>query len=279
MSEGRKIYNKLVIDMKSGEVVEEDSFIYFGDVALCDGEQSPYGEFFGEVDGGHKEGGEEGELAEGEEAAGDDAGGEVDELEEEGDLDAADPSALLKQIRSLQARIEELSELGPQNQQQQQQQQQEEYQEVDFIGSEDNLDDILGDPKKLNQTLNTAVQKSIEMVHKSIPKIVQNAVAQQQQMTKMAEEFYGENPELKDYKQFVGRVSEKIMSENPDWGMEKVMEETAKESRRRLQLRGKAQKTGKTSGPTRKSGSTRRAPGKPDPKQSEIDAMNKALAR
>lgn len=269
-----KVYTKVVIDMRTGEVVEEEYFDYSGEFALCDG----YPMF--EDDGG-------GEVGDGEEPSvddpsldGDDDGEPGDEGDDEGgdDLDGADPKVLVNQIRALKARIEELSELGVSSPQPQQQPAAQ-YEDVDFISGEDNLDDLLSDPKRLNQVLNSTVQKSIEMVQKSIPQLVQTAVVQQQQMVEMANSFYKENPELKDYKQFVGRVSEKLMSEHPDWGLEKVMEETSKEARRRLQLRQTAKKKDAATGPTRKKGSARRTPAKPDPKMAEIDAMNKALAK
>lgn len=37
MFEPRKIYNEIVIDMKTGKVIHEDSFMYSGPVALCEG--------------------------------------------------------------------------------------------------------------------------------------------------------------------------------------------------------------------------------------------------
>ncbi len=38
MAKTRRIYTKVVIDMKTGKTVSEDSFLYSGPLALCDGE-------------------------------------------------------------------------------------------------------------------------------------------------------------------------------------------------------------------------------------------------
>lgn len=37
MGQGRKIYNKLVIDIETGAILEEDSFVYSGPLARCEG--------------------------------------------------------------------------------------------------------------------------------------------------------------------------------------------------------------------------------------------------
>jgi len=87
----RKIYNKVVLDMKTGEVLEEDSFLYDGSMALCaDGDDWVPGADSGEGD-------------------------EDDEVEEEDNekvqAPAVDPNAIAEAInQNLQRGFETLAE-------------------------------------------------------------------------------------------------------------------------------------------------------------------------
>jgi hypothetical protein len=54
------------------------------------------------------------------------------------------------------------------------------------------------------------------------------------------DEFYTENKDLKSFKKAVAAVYEELASENPDWKLDKIFEETEKETRKRLELQKKA---------------------------------------
>jgi len=265
-----RVYNKVVIDMETEEILEEDSFWYSGPLALCqEGE--------GEGEGGEgEEGGED--LGEGEE--GEYSEGEEGEEGEEGDddLEGLTPKEMMEQIRNLQTQIAEISP-GKQEGQEASGEEGPSFQEIPVIQDDDSLDDALSSSEKFNNTLNQAFQQFGEQMMKSLPKVVQNMVAQQQAMQETARQFYTSNPDLAEYKSFVGKVSEKLSSDHPDWGMDKVLEETSKEARRRLNLKQQTQKTkGKNPGfPKKPSSGKRTTKTKPDPKQSQIDEMNKAL--
>jgi len=142
-------------------------------------------------------------------------------------------------VTQLQARLEELTEMsipkegetkeGPP-----------EYEDQKFLQSDDELDNVLNSSENLNKVLNSAVQTAIQHVYKGIPGVVKNNVAQQVQLQETVSEFYSNNPELKKHRTFVGKISERIISENSNWSMQKVLEETSKEARKRLKLKSKA---------------------------------------
>jgi len=271
MERGCKIYTKVTFDMSTGETLEEEFFKYAGALELC----APEG----------FEGGEGAEGAEGDSAEGfEEVGLEGEEGIEEGDYEEEDseeftPAELKAQLRDLQAKLVELESLqssaaskSPDSQPI--------FQDMPIVQDSDALDDILSSPDNFNSVMNTTLQGFGEQLMKAIPGIVQNAVVQQNSMQEMAKQFYTENSDLGGYKKFVSQVSEKLSSEHPDWGVEKLMDETAKEARMRLNLRKKTQKknTSKNPGlPKRQSGGTRGRRNTPNPKQSQIDEMNKAL--
>lgn len=222
--EGRKIYNMVRMDMDTGEVLEEDSYFYSGPLALCAEEEEDFEGF--EEDPEEPEEGEEEEVDEFEE-------GEEEEEEE-------DTSALKDQVTQLQARLEELTELSTPKDGEGGEEGPPEYEAQQFLQSDDELDNVLNSSENLNKVLNSAVQTAIQHVYKGMPGVIKNNVAQQVQLQETVSNFYANNEDLKKHRTFVGKVSERIMSENPNWSMQKVLDETAKESRKRLKLKSSA---------------------------------------
>jgi hypothetical protein len=260
---GRKIYNKVVIDMETDEVLEEDSFFYSGPLALCDGEED-----FSDFDG--NEGGEEGEP-EGEELEGE----ESEELGESEEEEAeADPTKLQQQVQQLQAQLEELTELSSSKDESTKQEGPPEYEPQQFVKSDDDLDGVLNSAEGLNNALNSAVQTAIQHVYKGMPGVIKNNVAQQIQLQETVSNFYSNNEDLKKHRGFVGKVSERIMSENPNWSMQKVLDETAKEARKRLGLKQKAEGKAKKKDP----GFAKGGKGGKKGKQSNLSGQEKQIA-
>lgn len=279
--QGRKIYNQIKIDMETGEVLEEDFYWYSGPLALCDGEGGEGDDAGGDAGDVGAEGGDPGDFDEG----GSDPGeyDEGDEGDEEGGEELT-PEQMKEQISNLQAQLAEINATLETSGNQDSQQNQEtnlQFEPPSLIDSDESLDDVLSSSEKFNNTITQGLQSLAEHIYKTIPQVVQQSVAQQQSMQEMARQFYTDNSDLAQYKSFVGKVSEKITSDHPDWGMDKVMEETAKEARRRLNLKQKTQnKKGFNDPgfPKKRSGKRlSKQASKPDPKQAEIDAMNKAL--
>lgn len=265
----RKIYTKIVIDMNTDEVLEEESYDYSGPLALCDGEAAEEGgedfEDFDEAEEPEEEEEEESEANE-------------DEEEEEGEEDV---TSMKQTIQQLQAKVEELSEMNQQSREESGEPDPFQYEDQTFIQSDDELDNVLNSSEGLNKLLNQANQMAIQHVQKAIPKVIQANVAQQIQLQETVSSFYSENDDLKPHRTFVGKVSERIMSEHPDWSMQKVLEETAKEARKRLKLKSKAESKTKKNPGFAKSRKTGKRPdsGKLKGREKEIADMLSATEK
>jgi len=266
--EGKKIYNKVVMDMETGEVLEEDSFIYSGPLALCDGaDEDDDDSGDDDFEGFDDEGVSDDDDADDSDDASDDSDDDAD--------DDDDTSALKDQVTQLQARLEELTEMTTtKDGEQSGEEGPPEYEAQQFIKSDDELDGILNSAEGFNNAMNSAVQTAIQHVYKGIPGVIKNNVAQQVQLQETVSDFYANNPELKKHRTFVGKVSERIMSENPNWSMQKVLEETSKEARKRLKLKQKADgKTKKDPGFTKSGKSGGKKSGK-----SKLSGQEKQVA-
>lgn len=128
------------------------------------------------------------------------------------------------------------------------------FEEVDFLGKELDLDDLIRDPNILNKILNKvykmgsdASRKFQETALKNIPDIVKSNIVVQATLKKKVDEFYESNKDLQSFKKVVSAVYEELASENPDWELSKTFSEVEKETRKRLELQ---KKTGATSAPT-----------------------------
>jgi hypothetical protein len=63
-------------------------------------------------------------------------------------------------------------------------------------------------------------------------------------VNKKVEDFYEQNQDLNGVREFVGAVATQVQGENPEWDIDKVFEETAKQARERLGLKAVAAKKG-----------------------------------
>jgi len=272
MKDGCKVYTRVVFDMDTGDTVAEDSFQYFGDLDYC----APYGS-----DGSDDGGGEGDNPLDSDDAEfeGDGDGDFEDDLDGDDDSDEFTPEELKSQLQELQAKLVELESLQASDTSNTPSSDPV-FQELSVVSDADGLDDVLSSPESFNSAINNTLKGFGEQVMKAIPGIVQNAVVQQNSMQEMAKQFYTDNADLGRYKKFVSQVSEKLSSDHPEWGMEKLMDETAQEARKRLNLRKKTQKKSNSNNPglpKRQSSRNRGRRNTPDPKQSQIAEMNKAL--
>lgn len=118
--------------------------------------------------------------------------------------------------------------------------------EVDFIGDDD-LSEILDSKESLNKLLNRVRFEALslgqrlgtETVLRSIPEIVKRNVETQVTIQRMRDEFFSRNEDLSPYKRVVAECFQEIAAANPDQPMEKLLGETEKLSRQRLQLHRK----------------------------------------
>ena len=165
------------------------------------------------------------------------------------------------------------------------------YKEIDFLGKEIDLDELTRDPDMLNKILNKVYKMGSdtsrafqETTLKNIPDIVKSNVVAQATLKKKVDEFYTDNKDLKPFRKVVAAVYEEVASENPDWELNKIFEETERETRKRLELHRKARATSAPSTdapkgprfPKTKSSRSRQKPNT-SPLLEDIDKMNEAL--
>ena len=159
----------------------------------------------------------------------------------------------------------------------------------EFIGEDEDIEDLIREPGKFNEMLNKVYQKAVtdtqktlgEGVLRSIPDIVRSSVDMIDRLRNMNTKFYTDNQDLSPFKKVVAAVFEEIASDNPDKEMEALLPMVADESRKRLELHKKAtDKVTRKSPrlPTRK-GRMTTTEDKPntDPLLNELQEMNKVL--
>ena len=166
----------------------------------------------------------------------------------------------------------------------------------DFIGDLD-ISDVINDPDKLNEVLNSVLKKGIEMARgiattgnettlKSIPDIVKSNLTLISNLKQASTKFYDDNKDLVQWKSAVASVFEEVASKNPDKSHIENLKTTGIEVRKRLKL--KAQAIDKDKDKDKDKNKPPKLPGnngnkrknqKPKTKGmvSEIDAMNKSI--
>lgn len=108
--------------------------------------------------------------------------------------------------------------------------------------SKEEFDEIFESPEKLVDLLNRVRESAVEQVLKSVPSLASNIVNQQMVLKGMVQDFYEANQDLRNVKPFVAVVANEIAARHPDWGVERVFQETAIETRKRLGLKAQALK-------------------------------------
>lgn len=110
-----------------------------------------------------------------------------------------------------------------------------------FLAEGESVDDILDDPKKFNEfamrIYSRAKEDARTEVLRSIPNVVIHQVQQQRVLNDAIEEFYKENEDLKPVRRTVGVVTNEVVSEHPDWALDKVLDEVAKKTRQVLGMK------------------------------------------
>jgi len=214
---------------ESEEQVEEDSAQESEDEDAEDDEQETQEESSGES-----------------EEASDEADGQEDKATELSEVEQ-----LKKDNEELRVQMEHLSgfaaQIPPKEVQANGEQTQEKVQQtppkqeaVKFV-TEETFDKMLTDADSMNTIItdvfNKASAKAVEDTYRKVPFLVQRLVQQQSTLNSMVTDFYETNKDLVPYKKFVGFVSNEIASEHPDWEYNKLLEETGKTVRKRINLR------------------------------------------
>ncbi len=160
-------------------------------------------------------------------------------------------------------------------------------QEHNFLEGID-MDDLLGDPARLNGVLqevyNKALQQAsriaLEHTYQTMPATVLHFSRQQYEMQKTIESFYAQNPELVERKTTVGSVANEIAAAHPEYTVEQLLDESAKQVRKMLGLKAQAV-TAKDLPTTRRAvtpGFAKQRSGNGRVKQEELSALEKEIA-
>ncbi len=96
------------------------------------------------------------------------------------------------------------------------------------------------DPGKMNEILQRVHDKARESLIRDIPNLTTKAVDRQISLQRTIGQFYQDNPDLLEMQQYVGYTANRLQGENPNWPLEKLLEETEKEVRKTLKLTKKA---------------------------------------
>lgn len=108
---------------------------------------------------------------------------------------------------------------------------------LNFIKDDAMFDETMKSSENMNALLTVVVNTAVERAQLVVPHLVTQLVEHQVTMKTAANEFFVGNRDLFPHRSFVGFVANELTAKHPEWDLPKVMEETAKESRRRLTLR------------------------------------------
>jgi len=100
--------------------------------------------------------------------------------------------------------------------------------------SEEEFGKALESPQALNTLLNKVHNQSVQSYMRAMPGLVNRQVAQASMLTRMRDAFYEANKDLKPYQDFVALVTSEIHAKNPEMRWDKLFEEAATETRKRL---------------------------------------------
>jgi hypothetical protein len=109
-----------------------------------------------------------------------------------------------------------------------------------FVSTDEDLDELTRDPAKLNEKLNQVFQKGMQaaeaMVLSKLPEVVAQQVEVIQKMQATSTKFYQEHSDLEGFKNVVKVVYDDVIKNNPNLTLDQALKNTAKETRKRLNL-------------------------------------------
>lgn len=227
-----------------------------------------------------------------------------EEEKEEAEEEQAEETDKDKIIENLRARLNEKLEAPPTKKEEgvegkpaEKKEEPLKFEDQDFIGDLD-LDDLTRDKAALNKILNTVYSKGVndskriatEGVLNTIPDIVKHNLTLLTTLKEASDQFYTDNKDLVPFKRVVAAVFEEIAAKNPDKKYSELMNLTAPEARKRLELHKQAVKKEAEENkennksprlPNAKGGNRQTQTQKPNTSaiEKEISEMNKTLRR
>ncbi len=154
----------------------------------------------------------------------------------------------------------------------------------EFIGKDDDIEELFSDRDKINVTLNKtaskAVNAALEHVYKVLPDLLTRLVQDEVQLYRQADQFFVENPDLSPHKKFVTYVYKDMIDNDPGTPPAEHLKKLAVEVKKRIGSgeinKGKEKKKEKRRGNFNPASSSRGvAPKEPSGIGAEISAMEK----
>jgi hypothetical protein len=107
---------------------------------------------------------------------------------------------------------------------------------LNFLKDDDTFDEVMKSSANFNALLTSVVNTAIAKTVQLLPNITTKYVDTQLETRLAVRDFYTDNSDLLPHRKYVGFVSNEMLAKNPDWSLEKNLEETEKEVRMRLKL-------------------------------------------
>lgn len=105
------------------------------------------------------------------------------------------------------------------------------------------FDDAMADKKLFSQVITNALKVGRDITHEHVLRSIPNMVIQHTRgyhdLVQLNKRFYRKNKDLREFKETVVAAANEVHSENPELGMEDVLDKAAVRARRALKLSGK----------------------------------------
>jgi len=124
----------------------------------------------------------------------------------------------------------------------------------DLVDNTD-FDEIMESKEKFMEFISKALLSASTATVNHIQGVVPSILNQQQSMAEVRKQFYDSYPELLPVSKFVGNVANDIAEKNPDWSVAQVLQESAKVSKKALNIPDSIKPTGEKARPTLPGGS------------------------
>jgi len=82
----------------------------------------------------------------------------------------------------------------------------------------------------------SAIADTLQEFDRQAPVIMQDTIQKQKTMEDIRSEFFSANPALEPVSQYVASVANELSGKNPEWTVDKVLQEAAKETKTRLNI-------------------------------------------
>ncbi len=111
--------------------------------------------------------------------------------------------------------------------------------EVDYLGELD-IDDVVSKPELFNQVIqqsvDTAVQRAVQMVVGNMAQLTQPIIRQTISMDRKIDNFFEEHPLLGNFRQVVGGVANQAQAQNPEASFDDLLPKIAEMAYKALQI-------------------------------------------